>query len=319
MANRALAVYGGSDATFTPQHKSAPMQFQEFHKIVDIDEFVEHWTKSGRDGEIWNLLEAGTQMFANASSWIPDYACYDNLLHDIRARTIGTNRGTAKDFVDKSSWYLAGDGGAYSPLHFDSHGFGTFLHLLCGELLLLFSNTIEDNDEREEILKNIHTTGGMTELEKDVFRKHMRYVILQPGELWYMEPGTFHAVYRNEGTLIYGGHFIPKKRLRLWVEKVKEHLRWYIGTNEDPDEVLLYLRNVLELVENAQDRGALASYGTTVEVQAFLVGTRELLEKGGEWIKGEGWKEIKGNEFLKSWIARASKILRKHKAILKSH
>jgi hypothetical protein len=216
------------------------------------------------------------------------------------------------------SRYLAGDGGAYSPLHFDSHGFGTFLHLLAGELLLVFSNGNETPEDRRAILENIRNIEEFTPDVSAVFQEHLRYMLMRPGQLLYMQPGQLHAVYRTESTLIFGGHYIPKKKLGLWIEKMKEHLKYYDSTNEDPDDVLLYLAKVLELVNNAKNRSLLGDWGAEDEIRRFLVGATDLLEHGAEWIKNDGWESVKGQQWGDEWTKRSKQMLKQHKALLKS-
>ena len=205
-------------------------------------------------------------------------------------------------------------------MHFDSHGFGTYLHLLSGELLLLFSSGNETTEDREILLKNIRATGEMSDEEEAVFKKHMRYVVLQAGQMWYMEPGTLHALYRDEGTIIFSGHFIPKRQLGLWIEKMKEHLRWYDSTNEDPENVLLYPSKVLELISNADKRGVLynGDWGDREEIVHFFLGARELLENGMSWIKQkDGWQSIKGKEWGDAWRTQSDRILKQHETLLR--
>ena len=146
----------------------------------------------------------------------------------------------------------------------------------------------------------------------------MRYVILRPGQLWYMEPGTLHAVYRNEGTVIIGGHYIPKKRLGYWVEKMKEHLQWYDCTAEDPEDVLRYLDKVLELVSSAKVNNMLGDWGEQTELDSLLAGAQELLEQGSAWIMHEGWEEVKGQNWLDEWSAKPLQMLKQHKKLLGS-
>lgn len=118
--------------------------------------------------------------------WTPSYVTENNLIHDIKSRIYGTMRPgpvktmSSQNFVDKSSWILVGQAGAMSPIPFDSHGFGTFLLMLLGEVLLIFSNHIEDVAEREVVLDNIYYVRHTKEIQK-VMKRQLRYVLLGPG------------------------------------------------------------------------------------------------------------------------------------------
>jgi hypothetical protein len=245
-----------------------------------IEEFVKHMTSSPLTStHIVNVLDIGASFLSNADSWRPEALCRDDLLTEIRGRLQQSGkRGQA--FEMKQTWFLAADPGANSILHIDSHGFWTFLLDLVESVIIVFC-TMGDERGKEKIHEYMRiwdsSPPDTNTIVSSTMKEQLRWVRLEPGQLWVMPASTPHAVIRGARTLIFGGHFIPMRMLPEWLTSVEDSLRHYDSTNEDPAQLLTYISHACDAVAQRQEMQEVEELGGTEQVEKFWLKLTSLL------------------------------------------
>ncbi|KAF2176959.1 hypothetical protein K469DRAFT_810664, partial [Zopfia rhizophila CBS 207.26] len=101
----------------------------------------------------------------------------------------------------------------------------------------------------------------------------LRYVILNPGQTTYFEPGTIHFVFRHpmHQTVMLGGHVLRWSRVDSWMKTVLSQLRFPNTTNEDVlPTAAVYVETVAKLVLDREQQGSVEELGGKTAIENFF-------------------------------------------------
>jgi hypothetical protein len=143
---------------------------------------------------------------------------------------------------------------ALTLTHHDFLGFGTWVQPLCGKKLWLWCEMSES--EREQFGRQGGSfTGGK-----------WCCVLLEPGDILIMLPGTAHAVITLEHSICCGGHMWSPKWMTRVMEIANFQRRYPDTTNEDwSDES----ENLIDAAARLVQRGPPEKFGGTSQTRAF--------------------------------------------------
>jgi hypothetical protein len=125
--------------------------------------------------------------------------------------------------LSEQLWMLLSSLTSFSGVHMDHKGRLTWVEVIEGMKLWFL---IENTPENRKIRKQYGEFGGVHLYSRIIC------VLLRPGDLLIMKPGTLHAVYTVEDTLAEGGHFLHPRFLVESLEMADMSLKYSNFTNE---------------------------------------------------------------------------------------
>ncbi|KAH7132823.1 hypothetical protein EDB81DRAFT_887945 [Dactylonectria macrodidyma] len=238
----------------------------QYHTLAEVYEKFKVQTS---DDDPWNVLDMTNSLPPTTfPSFLEHANCHllsriqDEVLSGGLAQRKEVRVKEAKYWKDVISWILLSQGGNNTSTHTDGHGFGTWISVQEGLVIVYWISN--PTDEEWNAWSRDHTCNS----------GRGRFVVLKPGQTICFPPGTIHLVCRSLGaqTFAVGGHFMQWSDIMQSLRTMKRQQINPHATNDEmtKESILALTMSILKLVKKRIERGKVDDIGGIEEANAIV-------------------------------------------------
>lgn len=265
-----------------PVQRPSLLESADSFQYGTLAEVYEKFKVQTSDDDPWNVLDMASPLPPTAfPSFLERANCQllcwvqDEVLSGSLAQRKEVRIKQAKHWKDVLSWVLLSQGGNNIGTHTGGHGFGTWISVQEG--LVIISWISDSTDEEWNAWSRDHTCNS----------GRARFVVLKSNQTICFPPGTIHQVCRSleVQTLAVGGHFLQWSGIMQWLRTMK---RQHIDPDTTNDEmtkesIAALTMSVLNLVKKRIEKDKVDDIGGMGRGQSYRCGNQGKLISPAEF------------------------------------